>query len=130
MIDTLAKLMQHYPVVANIPLIAILLLVCALLFYTGFLHTPRFWSGRGGTILLMCYKGGSALLIVFCLLGIIHFATQTSLARHQLSLSPIVLGLLALAYLLVLVSCIMRDENKMRERRQSIIPRDPTRPPQ
>lgn len=128
MIDALAKLMQHYPVVANIPLIAILLLVCALLFYTGFRHTAYFWPGRVGTILLMCYKTGSALLIVFCLLGIIHFAMQTSLDRHHISLNPVLLGLLVLAYLLVLVPCILRDENRRRERRRVIAPLDPPRP--
>ena len=118
MVDWLAGLMQHHPGSVNVPLIVVLLLFCLVLIF-GLWRVPSFWSGRLGTVLTACDKTGLGLIMLFCLLGCVHFGMQGSLARHVTSLPPAVSGVLVMSCLLVVVPCLFRDENKQREKRRA-----------
>ena len=118
MVDWLAGLMERHPRLADVPLIAVLLLLCVILFVFGFRRAPNFWPGRLGAILAVCYKVGCGLLMFYCLLGSVHFGMQASLARHGLSTNPVLLVGLIVSWLLVVVPCMFRDENKKREKRK------------
>jgi hypothetical protein len=120
MVDWLAGLMLRHPGIATVPLVAFLLLLCFALYAAGFRRVPYFWPGQLGAVLRVCFKSGLGLLMILCLLGCAHFAMQTGLARHSTFMSPFLLAVLVVCWLLVVVPCVFRDENRKREKRKQV----------
>lgn len=108
MVDWLAELITRYPAVANVPVIAVLLLLGAVFYYAAFGSTIYFRTRRYALFLAICYKVGYGMLVGLCLVGCIYFASVRTVARRKVPVNTF-LRMVDISAALVVVPSLFRD---------------------